>query len=35
MYKKTLLLSGSVMTDPFVTPWTVAFQVPLSLGFPR
>ena len=35
MYKKTSLLSGSVMTDPFVTLWTVAFQIPLFLGFPR
>ena len=23
------------MSDPFVTPWTVACQVPLSVGFPR
>ena len=23
------------MSDSFVTPWTVARQVPLSLGFPR
>ena len=35
MSKKTSLLSGSVMTDPFVTLWTVAFQIPLFLGFPR
>ena len=23
------------MSDPFVTPWTVAYQAPLSMGFPR
>ena len=23
------------MSDPFVTPWTVAHQAPLSVGFPR
>ena len=23
------------MSDPFVTPWTVAHQSPLSMGFPR
>ena len=23
------------MSDSFVTPWTVAHQVPLSIGFPR
>ena len=23
------------MFDPFVTPWTVAHQAPLSMGFPR
>ena len=23
------------MSDSFVTPWTVAHQTPLSLGFPR
>ena len=27
--------SPSVMSDSFVTPWTVACQVPLSMGFPR
>ena len=26
---------GSVMSDPFATPWTVALQAPLSMGFPR
>ena len=25
----------SVMFDSFATPWTVAHQVPLSMGFPR
>ena len=23
------------MSDSFVTPWTVAYQAPLSMGFPR
>ena len=26
--------SGSVMSDSFVTPWIVAHQAPLSMGFP-
>ena len=30
-----LLLSRSVVSDTFVTPWTVARQAPLSTGFPR
>ena len=30
-----LLFSPSVVSDSFVTPWTVAGQAPLSLGFPR
>ena len=30
-----LLLSGSVMSDSFVTPWTIAHQSPRSMGFPR
>ena len=30
-----LLLSCSVMSDSFVTPWTVSHQAPLSMGFPR
>ena len=31
-----LLLSCSVVSDSFATPWTVALQVPpLSMGFPR
>ena len=29
-----LLLSHSVLSDSFVTPWTVACHVPLSLDFP-
>ena len=28
-------LRGSVMCDPFVTPWTVALQAPLSMEFSR
>ena len=30
-----LLFSCSVMSDCFVTPWTVARQALLSMGFPR
>ena len=30
-----LLFSCSVMSNSFVTPWTVAHQVPLFMGFPR
>ena len=30
-----LLLSSSVVSDSFVTPWTVAHQAPLSMGFSR
>ena len=30
-----LLLSHYVVSDCFVTPWTVAHQAPLSIGFPR
>ena len=32
---KLLFLSHSVMFNPFVTPWIVACQAPLSMGFPR
>ena len=27
--------SCSVVSDSFVTPWTIAHQAPLSTGFPR
>ena len=30
-----LMLSCSVVLNSFVTPWTAALQVPLSMGFPR
>ena len=30
-----LLFSRLVVSDPFVTPWTVAHQVPLSMRFSR
>ena len=30
-----LLFSCYVVSDSFVTPWTVAHQAPLSMGFPR
>ena len=29
------MFSCSVMSDSFVTPWPVACQAPLSMGFPR
>ena len=30
-----LLFSCKVVSDSFATPWTVAHQAPLSIGFPR
>ena len=30
-----LLFSCSVVCDSFVTLWTVAYQAPMSMGFPR
>ena len=30
-----LLLSHQVVSNPFATPWSVARQTPLSMGFPR
>ena len=35
VYKSVLLFSRSVLSDSFVTPWTVARQVPLSMVFFR
>ena len=29
------MLSCKVLSDSFSTPWTVAHQAPLSMGFPR
>ena len=29
------VVSHSVMSDTFVTPWTVAHQAPRCIGFPR
>ena len=31
----TWLFGCSVVTDSFLTPWTIALQAPLSMGFPR
>ena len=31
----SLLFTCSVLSYPFVTPWTVAHQAPLPVGFPR
>ena len=33
--KGELLFSCSIVSDSFVTPWTVALQVSLSMGFSR
>ena len=30
-----LLFSCEVVSESFVTPWTIACQAPLSMGFPR
>ena len=30
-----LLFSPSVVSDPFLIPWTITHQAPLSMGFPR
>ena len=30
-----LLFSHSVVSDTFATPWTIAHQAPLSIGFSR
>ena len=30
-----LFFSCKVVSDSFITPWTVAHQAPLSMGFPR
>ena len=30
-----LLFSSQVMSNSFATPWTVAYQAPLSMRFPR
>ena len=35
LYVEFLLFSHSVVSDSFATPWTVACQAPLSMGFPR
>ena len=35
IYNILLLFSRSVLSDSFVTPWTVARQDPLSMGFSR
>ena len=33
--QKSESVSLSVMSDSFATPWTVAYQAPLSMGFSR
>ena len=33
--EKELLFSHSVVSDSFETPWTIAHQAPLSMGFSR
>ena len=32
---KKVVSRGTVLSDSFATPWTVARQAPLSTGFPR
>ena len=34
-YVVILLSLFSLMSDSFVTPWTVASRIPLSMRFPR
>ena len=34
-YNTLLLFSNQVTSDSFATPWTIACQVPLSIGFSR
>ena len=34
-WKRLLLLSYQVVSNSFVASWTIAYQVPLSMGFPR
>ena len=34
-YIDLLLFSHSVVSGSFVTPWTIAFKAPLSMGLPR
>ena len=34
-YTPLCVFNHSVMSDSLWTPWTVACQVPLSMGFPR
>ena len=33
--KSSLLFSRSVVSNSFATLWTVAYQAPLSMGFPK
>jgi len=35
IYYEMLLLLTQVVSDFFATPWTVAHQAPLSMGFSR
>ena len=35
VHNKSVYVSLSVVSDSFVTPWTVAHQAPLSMRFPR
>ena len=34
-FRMVMVFSRLVMSDSFVTPWTVGYQAPLSMGFPR
>ena len=35
MFRNEMCCCLVAMSDSFVTPWTVAHQAPLSMGFPR
>ena len=34
-FRMVVMFSHQVLSDSFVTPWTVGSQAPLSMGFPR
>ena len=34
-FRVVVVFSHRVLSDSFVTPWTIGYQAPLSMGFPR
>ena len=34
-FRMVVVFSPQVLSDSFVTPWTVGYQAPLSMGFTR